>query len=389
MEPDTGRWFCHSTCGRGGDILELEAALTGGDFPTRKAEVFRLVGRIEPEHRHNGTRTNGNSAGTAPTKTTKSTSTAGGWREMARYPYVDRDGSLLFEVVRYLKPDGTKTFIQVRPSGVEAAGTTDPERTGGVETGGIVVGLDAGKYLPDQAARATGKPPGSARRTIPTMTARNTASGLPARSLPASEVANAETVYLPEGEKDVHTLEAWGLVASCNPGGSGNSTLYAGWADHFRGRHIVILPDNDEPGRKHAAAVAAALLSVAASVRIVELPGLPAKGDVTDWRDAGGTFERFRELTEAAAPMDAAALSELRARWGLVDERTAPPGARGSGGRLAEAGTDPKRTSARGSLLRRPSPGFLPSPGGGRGGAYASPDGLPGGGDGALSWPAR
>ena len=134
------------------------------------------------------------------------------------------------------------------------------------------------------------------------------------------KLLNAETVYLPEGEKDVHTLEGWGLVASCNPGGSGNSHLYAGWADYFRGRHIVILPDNDEPGRKHAAAVAAALLSVAASVRIVELPGLPAKGDVTDWRDAGGTFERFRELTEAAAPMDAAALSELRARWGLADE---------------------------------------------------------------------
>src|SRR3954468_11956238 len=62
VEPDTGRWFCHSTCGRGGDILELEAALTGGDFPTRKAGVFRLVGRMEPEYRRNGTRTNGHSA---------------------------------------------------------------------------------------------------------------------------------------------------------------------------------------------------------------------------------------------------------------------------------------------------------------------------------------
>ncbi len=47
---------------------------------------------------------------------------------------------------------------------------------------------------------------------------------------------------------------------------------------------------------------------------------MPPKGDVTDWRDAGGTFERFRELTDAAAPMDAAALSELRARWGLVED---------------------------------------------------------------------
>ena len=327
MEPDTGRWFCHSTCGRGGDILELEAALTGGDFPTRKAEVFRLVGRIEPEYRHNGTRTNGNSAGTAPTKTTKSTSTAGGWREMARYPYVDRDGSLLFEVVRYLKPDGTKTFIQVRPSGVEAAGTTDPERTGGVEAGGIVVGLDAGKYLPDdRAARATGK---TTWKRAADYTDYDGAEYrfrvCPRVPYRLPKLLNAETVYLPEGEKDVHTLEGWGLVASCNPGGSGSSHLYAGWADYFRGRHVVILPDNDEPGRKHAAAVAAALLSVAASVRIVELPGLPAKGDVTDWRDAGGTFEQFRELTEAAAPMDAAALSELRARWGLADEEPRQP----------------------------------------------------------------
>ena len=322
VEPETGRWFCHSTCGRGGDILELEAALTGGDFPTRKAEVFRLVGRIESEYRHNGTRTNGNSAGTAPTKTTKSTNTACGWREMARYPYVDRDGTLLFEVIRYLKPDGTKTFIQVRPSGVEAAGTTDPERTGGVEAGGIVVGLDAGKYLPDdRAARATGK---TTWKRAADYTDYDGAEyrfrACPRVPYRLPKLLNAETVYLPEGEKDVHTLEAWGLVASCNPGGSGNSTLYAGWADYFQGRHIVILPDNDEPGRKHAAAVAAALLSVAASVRIVELPGLPAKGDVTDWRDAGGTFERFRELTEAAAPMDTAALSELRARWGLTED---------------------------------------------------------------------
>jgi hypothetical protein len=270
VEPDTGRWFCHSACGRGGDILELEAALTGGDFPTRKAEVFRLLGRVEPEYRHNGTRTNGNSAGRAPSKPTKPTGTAGAWREVARYPYRDRNGSLLFEVVRYLKPDGEKVFRQCRPDG----------------HGGAIWNLDGIERVPYR--------------------------------LP--ELLKAEIVYLPEGEKDVHTLKAWGLVASCNPGGSGSSALYAGWADYFRGRRIVILPDNDGPGRKHAAAVAAALLGGATSVRIVELPGLPAKGDVTDWREAGGTFERFHELTEAAAVMDAAALSELRARWGLAEE---------------------------------------------------------------------
>jgi hypothetical protein len=270
VEPDTGRWFCHSTCGRGGDILELEAALSGGDFPTRKAEVLRLVGRVEPEYRHNGTRTNGNSAGTAPSKPTKPTGTAGAWREVARYPYRDRDGKLLFVVIRYLKPDGEKVFRQCRPDG----------------RGGAIWNLDGIERVPYR--------------------------------LP--ELLKAQSVYLPEGEKDVHTLEGWGLVASCNPGGSGSSALYEGWADYFRDRHIVILPDNDGPGRKHAAAVAAGLLGAAASVRLVELPGLPAKGDVTDWQEEGGTFERFRELTEAAAPMNAAVLSELRTRWGLAEE---------------------------------------------------------------------
>lgn len=130
VHPETGRWFCHSVCGRGGDILTLEEALSGGDFSARKAEVFRLVGRIEPEYRQSGSHTNGDLAGMTPTKPTK-----GRWREIARYGYVDCDGNLLFEVVRYLKPDGTKTFTQVRPSGIETVGTTDPKRTGGVPTG--------------------------------------------------------------------------------------------------------------------------------------------------------------------------------------------------------------------------------------------------------------
>jgi hypothetical protein len=202
VEPPTGRWFCHSTCGRGGDILELEGALTGGDFRTRKAEVFRLVGRVEPEHRYNGACANRNSAGTSPTKPAKPIGAAGTWREMARYRYLDREGNLQFEVIRYLKPDGEKAFRQCRPDGRD----------------GVIWNLDGIEPVPYR--------------------------------LP--ELLKAEIVYLPEGEKDVHALEGWGLVASCNPGGSGGSALYARWAEYFRGRHIVIPFDNDESGRKHA-----------------------------------------------------------------------------------------------------------------------------------------
>src|SRR5579885_1521497 len=304
INPETGQWFCHSQCGRGGDIFDLEEALHGGDFPTRKAEIFRLVGRSEP---------------TKPAKPS-----AGGWREEARYPYTDEDGDLLYEVVRYRKPDGSKTFVQVRPSGVERAGTTDPERSGGVPEGGIVVGLDKGKYMPDaRASRPNGKP--TWKRVSDQLDfdgAEYRFRECPRVPYRLPRVLAADTVFLPEGEKDVATLEDWGLAASCNPGGSGGSHLYGGWLDYFCHRHIVILPDNDAPGRKHAAAVAEQLLPVATSLRIVELPGLPAKGDVTDWKQAGGTLEQFLALVSEAPPLDAAGLAALKDRWGVAEAAT-------------------------------------------------------------------
>lgn len=302
VDRETGQWFCHSQCGRGGDIFDLEAALVGGAFASRQAEIFRLIGRMEPPK---------------PAKPG-----AGGWQELARYPYTDRDGKLLFEVVRYRKPDGGKTFVQMRPSGVERAGTTDAERLGGVPTRGVVIGLEAGKYMPDdRASRANGRQ--TWKRVSDQLDfdgAEYRFQACPRVPYRLPRVLAADTVYLPEGEKDVATLEAWGLVASCNPGGSGSSQLFAGWTEFFRGKHLVILPDNDGPGRKHAHQVATHLLPVAASLRIVELPGLPAKGDVTDWKEAGGTLEQLHALVAGTAPLDATGLEEWKARWKVADQ---------------------------------------------------------------------
>lgn len=220
VNPNTGQWFCHSQCGRGGDLFDLEEALHGGDFLTRKAEIFRLIGRSEP---------------TKPAKPAQ-----GGWREEARYAYTDENGDLLYEVIRYRKPDGSKTFVQVRPSGVERAGTTDPERSSGVPAGGLVIGLDKGKYMPDaRASRASGKP--TWKRVSDQLDfdgAEYRFRECPRVPYRLPRVLEAETVFLPEGEKDVEMLEGWGLTASCNPGGSGSSHLYARWLDFFRNRHI-------------------------------------------------------------------------------------------------------------------------------------------------------
>jgi putative DNA primase/helicase len=113
-------------------------------------------------------------------------------------------------------------------------------------------------------------------------------------------VQAGETVFIVEGEKDVDVLSALGLTATTNAGGAGkwraeyNSTL--------RGAEVVIVPDHDAPGRKHATDLARHLHGVAASVRILELPNLPDKGDVSDWIATGGTREQLEALA-ASAPL--------------------------------------------------------------------------------------
>jgi hypothetical protein len=88
-------------------------------------------------------------------------------------------------------------------------------------------------------------------------------------------------MYWPEGEKDCDTLGKLHLPA-LTFGGAGDG-LPDGIADYLRGRHIVVLADNDAAGREHAQKKAVIAHTVAASVRVVEFPELPPKGDVTDY----------------------------------------------------------------------------------------------------------
>lgn len=118
-------------------------------------------------------------------------------------------------------------------------------------------------------------------------------------------LASKKAVIVVEGEKDVDNLYALGCVATCNVGGAGK------WRDeyneHLRGRQVVILPDNDHAGAEHADKVARALVGIAASVKVVPLPGLAPKGDVSDWIAAGGTKKRLVEIMQAAPEFDPSA----------------------------------------------------------------------------------
>lgn len=117
--------------------------------------------------------------------------------------------------------------------------------------------------------------------------------------LPAvlAAVQRGEIVYIVEGEKDVHALEAAGLTATCNPGGAGK------WREeynrHFAGAVVSIVADRDETGRKHAQLVAEALTEIAADLDLLE----PAHGkDVADHLGAGLGVADLVPLVDPDAP---------------------------------------------------------------------------------------
>ena len=107
--------------------------------------------------------------------------------------------------------------------------------------------------------------------------------------------AEADTrVFVAEGERDVHTLERWRLLATTNAGGAGK---WPNDAEVLRGKRVTIVPDRDKPGLAHARQVAAMLENVAAEITLLELP----RGkDVTEFASLGGTRSEFLQLLEQA-----------------------------------------------------------------------------------------
>jgi putative DNA primase/helicase len=102
-------------------------------------------------------------------------------------------------------------------------------------------------------------------------------------------------VIFVEGEKDVKNVVAkLGLCATTSPLGAGN--WKDEYADLLKGANVVIVPDNDESGENYAQTVANSIYGKAQSVKIVRLPDLSEKEDVSDWIERGGNRERLLEL---------------------------------------------------------------------------------------------
>ena len=170
---------------------------------------------------------------------------------IATYDYANESGVLLFQVVRLVPKD----FRQRRPNG----------------TGGWTWRL--------------GKTPRVLYR-LPEL---------------RDAVAGERLVIVVEGEKDADNLHKLGFTATCNAGGA--NKWRAEYNESLRDADVVIIGDNDDPGRAHVAHVASSLHGVARRVRVLDLgkswPECPAKGDISNWIEAGGTAEALSALIEA------------------------------------------------------------------------------------------
>ena len=135
-------------------------------------------------------------------------------------------------------------------------------------------------------------------------------------------------VYFCEGEKDADNLASKACVVATSASEGASAKWVPELTQYFKDRRVVILPDADEPGRKHAHKVAKAIHEVAASVKVVDLyPDRSDGHDVSDWlkHDAVGArlFEAIKAAPEwqpgddkpiaAATPEDEALLAELAA----------------------------------------------------------------------------
>lgn len=125
-------------------------------------------------------------------------------------------------------------------------------------------------------------------------------------------------VFICEGEKATDAAWSIGLVATTSGGKSS-----AGGADWrpLSGRDCVILPDNDKAGREYAVTVAEALaaLNPPARVRICELPGLPAGGDIVEFVGARDSREDEEIRAELLGLIERAAMQERAAPAGPGD----------------------------------------------------------------------
>lgn len=194
------------------------------------------------------------------------------WPVVATYDYVDADGQFVFQVVRKEDPNP--------PKGQKPAKDFFQRQKG---ANGWVYGLEGVETRP--------------LWRLPEI---------------IDDLAAERTILLVEGEKACDALRAFGFPAAAHMGGANG--WRAEYGAQLAGASVTILPDNDEPGRKWAAAAAESLIANGCTVKMLALPTTNEHDDIVEWIAGGGTPEKLTKLLSIATP------------WAVGDPVPLPPG---------------------------------------------------------------
>lgn len=168
---------------------------------------------------------------------------------VATYKYLDEEGNLLFEKLRYLDENRKKEFRQRKPNG-----------KGGWE------------YKLGDTPRVLYNLP---------MVIESKTSGVP--------------IWVVEGEKDADTLIKMGICATTMPNGAG--TWLPIHTEALAGAVVEIIADNDEAGLKHAKDVHEELTDAGCDAQV----WVCEKGkDITEHVAKGGAIDELRSVELAA-----------------------------------------------------------------------------------------
>jgi len=277
----TSAWFCHA-CGAKGSAVDLVMLSDKKVYKEALAVVGDAAGLPPPSL---GKKTNGQDGPAAPAKTTAKLTEemVKGWHDAAlrnadlmRW-FTDHRGYTVETVDKYqLGWDSQRVTIPIR----DAAGKL----------------VNVRRYLRDSKG-STGKMLGFA------------AGMNEARLFPIDALADAEVVLV-EGEWDAILLRQYGFNAMSVTSGAG--VFNNEWVELFSDKQVTICYDNDKAGQDGAISVAAKLATnLLATVLIATIPGLPDKGDVTDFFvEQARSVEELTTLLMDAAPFIVAPAAE-------------------------------------------------------------------------------
>jgi AAA domain-containing protein/CHC2-type zinc finger protein len=120
------------------------------------------------------------------------------------------------------------------------------------------------------------------------------------------KILKATEVLVVEGEKDADNLFSLGFTATTSPMGA--KKWKPKYNDSLKGKNVVLIPDNDNEGREHMTRVARSLNGNAKSLKWIDLPDLPSKGDVSDYiakfNDKEQATEQLSILIDNAGPYE-------------------------------------------------------------------------------------